>query len=120
MKLLNSVRSSLFTLSTLLLFNTTATPPAQAVTLYGCPDGYFCIYGEGVGVNAPPTFKYYRYGTYKLYNQYNNHVLFNNQTGGARVLLCKNSNGTNCPISIRSNLIILEDLTPINSIRLVK
>ncbi len=120
MKLLNSIGSSLFSLSALLLLGTTATSPAQAQTRFGCPSGYVCIYPEKVSIRNEPTNKYYRYGTYKLYNQYNAHGVFNNQTGGAKVQLCKNSNGTNCPYTLGANQYYYYNLTPINSIKLIK
>lgn len=120
MKLLNSVSSGLFTLSTLLLFGTTTTPPAQAgESLYGCPSGYVCIYGESKPLTTTPTNKYYRYGTYKLYNQYGYHFVVNNQTGGATVALCENSNGTRCEY-ITNVGAFARNLSPINSIKLME
>lgn len=122
MKLLNSIGSSLFSLSALLLLGTTATSPAQAQTRFRCPSGYVCIYPEGASrLNfSTPTNRYYRYGTYKLSNQYNGHYVYNNQTGGAKVALCKNSNGTNCPYTLGANQYVYYNLTPINSIKLIK
>ncbi|MCC5656060.1 hypothetical protein LC608_03480 [Nostoc sp. XA010] len=121
MKLLSSIGSSLLSLSALLLLGTTATSPAQAQTKYKCPSGYVCIYAENAYIDtSTPSNKYYRYGTYKLYNQYNYHWVYNNQTGGASVLLCKNSNGTNCPFTLYQGQYGYYDLTPINSIKLIE
>ena len=121
MKLLNSIGSSLFSLSALLLLGTTATSPAQGQTRYECPSGYVCIYPEKVFIgDTKPSNKYYRYGIYKLSNQYNTHWVYNNQTGGASVALCKNSNGTNCPYTLYQNEYGFYNFTPINSIKLIK
>ncbi|WP_335159566.1 hypothetical protein [Nostoc sp.] len=120
MKLLNSVGSSLFFLSALLLPGTTATSPAQAQNALLCSRGTVCIYPEGASILSGPTVSYYRYGTTKLYNQYNEHYVYNNQTGGALAALCKNSNGTNCPIVIAAGRSLKINLTPYNSIKLIK
>jgi hypothetical protein len=120
MKLLKLVGSSLSSLSALLLFSTAATLPAQGQSLFGCPSGYVCIYPEGADLNSTPTNQYYYYGTQKLFNQYNFHFVVNNQTDGAPVALCKNSNGTDCPLTISAGDWVYYDLTPINSIVLIK
>jgi hypothetical protein len=85
----------------------------------GCPDGYVCIYAEGVhdNINASNiTNEYYRYGTYNLSNQVNWHWILNNQNG-AYVKLCTGYNGTgDCSDVQGPGHGEWRDLTPINSI----
>jgi hypothetical protein len=94
--------------------------PASGVTVYGCPSGAVCIYGEGVYPpnNPNPTNVYYSYGAHPLYNQYGYHYVLNNQYGGASASLCKTSSGTDCPYTIPQDYWGNYYLTPINSITL--
>lgn len=123
MKLLNSIGSRLLSLSTLLLIGTSAIPPALGQTLrFQCPLGYVCIYPASDNPNTRADNTYYRYGVYKLSNQYGYHDIVNNQTGGAKVLLCTDWNGTICPVTVYvtgQKLYYAYDLTPINSIKLI-
>ncbi|NNJ61674.1 MAG: hypothetical protein HKP61_12155 [Dactylosporangium sp.] len=93
---------------------TTGIAAAPAHAANGCPLGYVCIYSpEGWDRNSPENV-YYRYDLYPLYNQYGDHVIFNNQTGGARVSLCERNDycsfGTNKTTPFHYNL------TPFNYI----
>ena len=84
----------------------------------GCPDGYVCIYAEGVyTIGASDiTNEYYRYGTYNLSNQNNWHWVLNNQNG-ASVKLCTGYNGTgDCSMGWGPGGGGWRNLTPINSI----
>ncbi|WP_033285830.1 MULTISPECIES: hypothetical protein [unclassified Streptomyces] len=92
--------------------------PAGSVPWDGCPSGAVCIYGEGVVPkdNPHPTDVYYSYGAHNLSNQFGQHWILNNQTGGASVTLCNGSNGTNCTDTIAQDNGLLRNFTPINSI----
>lgn len=68
-----------------------ASPKAQS----DCSLGRVCIYA-GESHNGKPTNSYYKYGTYKLYEQFDWHYIYNHQTRGAKYKLCVNSDGTNC------------------------
>ncbi|MEU7086912.1 hypothetical protein [Streptomyces achromogenes] len=57
-------------------------------------------------------------GVHKLYNEYGQHRIFNNQTGSATSQLCINSDGTNCTGKTHPYAYFDYDLTPYNSIRL--
>jgi hypothetical protein len=93
---------------------------APAATIYGCPDGYACIYPENAGWNnGVPSLTYYYYGVYQLSNQYGYHYVYNHQTGGALIRLCTDWYGNVCPITIRAGFYQNVDLTPINSVRLL-
>ena len=85
-----------------------------------CPPGYACVY-EGLIIvgNPTPEHKYYYYGSYNFVNEYGNHVVRNNQTGGARVLLCLGYNGTNCTVNLPPGHSAHGSLTPFNSIKLI-
>lgn len=99
---------------------TLAVAPAQAGygTLYGCPEGYACLY-PSVGWNKNhPIAMWYYYGAYNLSNQFGVKRLFNNQTGSAKVYTCLQYNGGGC-----GNIIVplmYQDLNfdPINSVLL--
>lgn len=129
MKLLNCVGSRLLSLSGLLLLGMTTTTPAAALDtlfLLGCNDGYVCIYPTGNITYAYPIPGdiYYTYGPHRIYNKIGEYYVKNNQTGGASVKLCTDLNGTKCPNTDTYNIPAGQyrrvDLTPINSINLVK
>ncbi|GER91849.1 hypothetical protein KDW_60110 [Dictyobacter vulcani] len=91
-----------------------------AGTVHGCPVGYACIYPQNAGWNGDhPSNTYYNYGTYKLYNQYGNHYIYNNQTGGAPFWLCTDSYGKTCPWYVAAGTSAQTDFTPLNSVKLV-
>ena len=94
--------------------------PADGTPWDGCPSGAVCIYGEGVVPkdNPHPTDVYYSYGAHNLSNQFGQHWILNNQTGGATASLCNGSNGTNCTDTIAQGTGLLRNFTPINSITL--
>ncbi|WP_327400056.1 hypothetical protein OG194_07465 [Streptomyces sp. NBC_01288] len=94
--------------------------PADETPWDGCPSGAVCIYGEGVvpANNPHPTNVYYSYGAHNLSNQFGQHWILNNQTGGASASLCNGSNGTNCTTTIAQDNGLRVDFTPINSITL--
>jgi hypothetical protein len=94
--------------------------PASNTTIWGCPSGAVCIYGEGVdpSLNPHPTNVYYSYGAHNLSNQFGYHVVLNNQYGGASASLCKNYGGSNCVGTLPQDYWVNYDLTPINSITL--
>lgn len=104
---------------------TTATgaQAAQAAgTVHGCPSGAFCIYPQDAGWNGDrPSHAFYSYGAHNLSGQVGNHIIFNNQTGGAWARTCTGYNGTgDCQGWMAPGDNFVKDLTPINSILLVR
>ncbi len=92
-------------------------PPTGAV--HSCPLKDACIYPDTAG-NGYPTYKFYNYSVYPISNQYGNHLVYNNQIEGAQFLLCTDSNGSNCPLSIPAGASQTVNLTPINSVKLTR
>jgi hypothetical protein len=110
---------------------TVAAPAAQAAgttatkatggTYQGCPYGAVCIYPRDKGWNnGRPSNIYWSYGVHKLSNQIGNHVVFNNQYGGAKAYLCKTYSGTNCVWYFPQYTANNYGMTPINSIVLTR
>ncbi|WP_330334156.1 hypothetical protein OHS33_33400 [Streptomyces sp. NBC_00536] len=96
-------------------------PAAMASTTdtQGCPSGAVCIYPQDAGWNGGhPSLTYYSYGAHNLSNQNGNHIVFNNQTGGATMRTCTGYNGTGCQGYLPAGSYMVKDLTPINSITL--
>lgn len=86
----------------------------------GCDSGFVCVYPENAGWNGGrPSLRYYRYGCYNFSNQYNYHVVFNNQTNAALAQLWTgyNCTGTKAYIFL-AGAYANTYLTPINSISL--
>jgi hypothetical protein len=95
--------------------NTSAHAAPAAESVHGCPSGYACIYPEGNSETPSP--KFYYYGVHRLSNQFNRHIVFNNQTGGALLKLCTDWNGNTCPYTVSpGGWGVSYDLTPINSV----
>ncbi|MEV6997874.1 hypothetical protein AB0N62_09290 [Streptomyces sp. NPDC093982] len=89
-------------------------------TVDNCSPGHVCVYDTLIPVGNPvPEHRYYYYGTYNFVNEYDDHTVWNNQTGGARALLCLGYNGTNCTVTIPAGKAFHGSLTPYNSIKLV-
>jgi hypothetical protein len=99
--------------------STAQAAPSGAQDYAGCATGYACIYPDG-SWNSNPTNSYYTYGVHQLYNQFGVHRVFNNQTGGAKVWVCKNTNGTDCTGPITEYTYWDINLTPYNSIKLTQ
>lgn len=106
--------------------------PAHASTpgVQECPSGHACIY-EQCAYDASvqplsclytwaslPTNNYYYYGVYQLQNQYGWHLVYNSQTDNAKVWLCYDWYGNNCPWLVSAGSGSFYNLTPINSIKL--
>lgn len=91
--------------------------PGPAVD--SCPPGNVCVYDALIPVGMTPEHRYYYYGSYNFVNETNDHTVWNNQTGGARALLCLGYNGTNCTVTIPAGQAFHGSLTPYNSIKLV-
>lgn len=107
-------------------------------TVEGCPLGYACIYPVNAGWNGGvPEGRgfFFTYGVHPLSNEFNSHRVFNNQTSDALVWLCKDTAGTDCPMTVPLGPLPLcaysefgklfngtdyadIDLTPYNSIKL--
>ncbi|MFE9631810.1 hypothetical protein [Streptomyces sp. NPDC006463] len=94
-----------------------ATGTAQADS-FQCPEGAVCIYGQNAGWDTRPTDMYWSVGVHKLYNQEGSHIVYNNQTWGWTVQLCRTSYGTDCLPKMRPGDGWPENLSPINSIRI--
>ncbi|MFE4469761.1 hypothetical protein ACFRFH_13185 [Leifsonia sp. NPDC056824] len=101
-----------------------AAPANAAGTVHGCPSGYFCIYPDSGWNGDKPSHKYFKYGSYNLSGQLGNHRVLNNQTDGAKVGFYTGYDGTG---ELRTVVFTFEwwwdtnvNLTPINSIKLVK
>jgi len=89
----------------------------QASTVQGCPDGYACIYPENAGWNnGTPSDFYFFYQTYNLSNQFGNHIIYNHQTGSAKVWLCNQYGGGDCWFMLPPGTAWTVNFTPINSI----
>lgn len=104
------------TAAVLALGGTAGAHPADAWA--GCPDGAVCIYPQDQNPAVKPSQIYYSYGAHNLSNQFGNHWVLNNQTGGASASLCYGSNGANCGNPIAAGTGVYADLGPINSITL--
>ncbi|GHH45059.1 hypothetical protein [Streptomyces candidus] len=91
---------------------------SEAATVHGCPSGYVCLYPNASWNNDQPAFKWYRYGSYNLSNQYGYKRFFNNQTGDAKARNCLGYNGTNCQGNQRAGTWYDYDYTPYNSVKL--
>ncbi|MCF1600340.1 hypothetical protein [Streptomyces muensis] len=87
-----------------------------AATVHGCPSGAVCIYPGPSWNNDKPSHTYWSRGVHKLYDQYDKHRVFNNQTDGWTVQMCKGGNGTGCGDKMGPGWYIDQNLTPINSI----
>ncbi|PRH81119.1 hypothetical protein C6N75_00525 [Streptomyces solincola] len=83
-----------------------------------CPSGAVCIYPQDQNPAVRPTHVFYRYGAHNLSNQFGNHWVLNNQTGGATANLCTGTNGAGCGNPIAAQTGVYANLTPINSVRL--
>jgi len=101
-----------------------APAPADAAgTKYGCPYGAVCIYPQNAELTAGPEAGgiFYSYGPHNLVNQFGRHLFYNNQYGGAGFKVCTGYNGVNCsPVARATGPYTFYDLTPINSIVLVR
>ncbi|MEU9074041.1 hypothetical protein ACFYUY_24295 [Kitasatospora sp. NPDC004745] len=84
----------------------------------GCPYGAVCVYPQNQDPASSPSEVYWSYGAHNLSNQYGNHWVLNNQSGGAHAHLCKSSGGGNCVYDIAAQNGVWYDLGPINSITL--
>ena len=97
--------------------------PRAAGTVHGCPLGYVCVYPQNKGLNGDhPSLFFYTYGAHNLSNQFGNHYIINNQTGGAWQWECYGYNGTRGWFtgSNPSSVPLQVNLTPINSIVLTR
>ncbi|WP_147917256.1 hypothetical protein [Ruania zhangjianzhongii] len=84
----------------------------------GCPSGAVCVY-PGTGWNGgDPTYVFWSYDAHRIYNQYGDHRVFNNQTGGAHAVLSPDSDGSSWTVTIPAGTWTDENLTPINSVSL--
>lgn len=101
-----------------------AAPNASAAGTYkGCPYGAVCIYPQNAGWNGGHPERggvYFSYGAHNLSNQFGNHYVFNNQYGGASVTLNKGYNGRSPYFDINQFTYCPCNLTPTNSITLIR
>lgn len=101
---------------------TSAGAVTTADSLHGCPSGAVCVYPQNAGWNGDrPSLTFYSYGAHNLSNQVGQHYVLNNQTGGATARTCTGYNGTgDCQGYLGAGYYVDKDLTPINSIVLVR
>lgn len=94
---------------------------SAASTTEGCAPGYVCIYPQNAGWNhGHPSYATKVYGSHNLTNQFGNHYVFNNQTGGARMAFNYGYNGTHRRSTMNAFTYVNLNLTPINSITLLR
>ncbi|KOU27066.1 MULTISPECIES: hypothetical protein [Streptomyces] len=94
-----------------------AAGPAQADSSFGCPSGAVCVYlGTDWNQPVPQSQMYWSAGVHRLYNQEGRHIVYNNQTHGWTVRLCRNGNGTDCGPKMRPGDGWPENLSPVNSL----
>ncbi|WP_338674965.1 hypothetical protein V1460_19720 [Streptomyces sp. SCSIO 30461] len=98
----------------------TGPADAKAADWAGCPDGAVCIYPQNQNPAVRPTHIFWSYGSHNLSNQFGNHWVLNNQTGGATAALCTGYNGAGCGGRIAADHGVYADLTPINSVTLYR
>ncbi|MFF4156222.1 hypothetical protein [Streptomyces sp. NPDC001678] len=86
----------------------------------GCPWGAVCVYPQDQNPAVSPSLVFESYGAHNLSNQYGNHWVLNNQYGGAYARACTgyNGGGSCTDIALENGLYL--NLTPINSIVLVR
>ncbi|MFE4517095.1 hypothetical protein ACFRMQ_23205 [Kitasatospora sp. NPDC056783] len=97
---------------------TTGAGEALADDWAGCPSGAVCVYPQDQDPAVSPSDVYWSYGAHRLSNQYGNHWVLDNQTGGAHARLCRGSGGTDCVYDIAAQRGVYYDLGPVNSITL--
>ena len=84
----------------------------------GCPLGAVCVYPDDSWNGGDPTYVFWSYGAHRIYDQYGEHRVFNNQTGLAYAELCTGSDGENCDNLIGPGEYTDINLTEVNSINL--
>ncbi|MCX5196147.1 hypothetical protein OOK31_19975 [Streptomyces sp. NBC_00249] len=92
-----------------------AAGPAHADSSFGCESGSVCFY-PGTDWNQAPSRSWSAWGTHRIDGWEGTHIVYNNQTGGWTVKLCRGSNGTDCLPKMRPGDGWPENLSPINSI----
>lgn len=106
-----------------LLATLALAPAAQAKPreTYGCPYGAVCLYPRDRGWNnSHPSYVFWSYGPHNLTGQWGDHFVFNNQYGGAKVTLDKGYGGSNPVFTINAFSYTLYNLSPIDSVTLVR
>ncbi|UQX01920.1 hypothetical protein [Streptomyces sp. RerS4] len=92
-----------------------AAAPAQAADSFGCPSGAVCFY-PGTNWYQAPSKTFWSKGVHRIYGWEGQHIVYNNQTDGWTVQLCRTSYGTDCLPKMRPGDGWPENLSPINSI----
>ncbi|MEU5208623.1 hypothetical protein [Streptomyces sp. NPDC020742] len=98
----------------------TAKAEAAGGPWAGCPYGAVCIYPQNQDPAVSPTDIFWSYGAHNLSNTYGWHWVLNNQSGGAHARLCTGYNGAGCSYDMAAQHGVYADLTPINSVTLVR
>jgi hypothetical protein len=98
-----------------------AGPAEAASTFHGCPAGAVCVYnGASLSSGVESGGMYWSYGAHNLHNQFGDHAVINNQTGGAWLTFCGGGNGTGPWLGSEAPNTAYPpydvDLTPVNSI----
>ncbi|MFB6521323.1 hypothetical protein [Streptomyces sp. NPDC056401] len=98
-----------------------AASPAEAAATGGtyanCDYGAACIYGDASWNGWP--LEYYSRGNHPFNVRDGYHRIFNNQSPGWYLYLCRNGNGTNCDRMLPPWGYDDVDLTPYNSLLIV-
>ena len=114
-KILSAVLTTAAT-ATVLAGGAVSASAATAADGWGCPSGDVCLIGLTSGTIEN---EYYTYGAHNLSGKYGDYFVDNNQTGGATVTLCYGYSGAKCTgDTVPAGTTYVENLTPINSVRL--
>lgn len=119
-RMIKSVVTMLMMVSAAMGIAATSADPAEADTRkkFGCPAGYVCLYTMAGWSEDKPKKKYFTYGAHNFSGQYGEHLVFNNQWGGAKATLNKGYNGRNPDLTVVQEDWEIVNMTPINSITL--
>ncbi len=95
-----------------------ATPSTAEAAYYnhGCPRGGVCIYSQASWNYDRPTHVFYDYGVHRFYGQYGLHRVFNNQYGGAKAALSRDTDGSPRDVVLEPGDLYELSLTRMNSI----
>ncbi|MFD9338090.1 hypothetical protein ACFWBF_27355 [Streptomyces sp. NPDC060028] len=93
----------------------TGATGATGATETVCPSGYACIY-HGTTPSSGIRDKWRQRGAYPIYDYWGRHLVVNSQTGGWKIWLCRNTNGTNCDFAVWPGHPAVVEMTPFNSV----
>lgn len=82
-----------------------------------CKSGYACIFPGKID-NHNPSYRFYDYGTYPIYNVFGSHLVYNHQTGGAHMYLCDHRSCPDPRYSVPAGKMKVLYLRPINYVKI--